>query len=906
MMRYVVSAALWLLAQGGVLAGSSVLMDFGTVQGAAGGNWNHLGAGTSLADLVDSSGTATTIDLTLRFHGSGAGYGGGAFNSEDPGAPEPFNVKNAYADGLYSNNHTEAGIDITLSELAPNTSYTITFYGGRNDGNWSDADVTVVVGSGDGGKVTHRAACSFVVTSDSSGGIRLNFVDDGSNVSSGANATLAAMSIEEVPNLLPTIGEFLADDYYVAAGDAVTLEWRSDKATSLVIDQGVGDVTGVGVDGSGSFTVNVEQTTTYTLTAANDEGAVTESVRVVVGDPRPNILFFLVDDMGWQDTSVPFHYDGSGNPVRGVYNDRYRTPSMETLAAQGRKFTNAYAYSICSPTRVSIMTGMHAARHHVTTWTHPETPQHTGGNSVAHLDSPADWRMAGMDAADIPLPKMLKQAGYRTIHAGKAHFGPNSEPSGDPRFLGFDVNIAGHGAGGPGSYLGSQNFSGTWRGAPAFWDVPGLDQYHIGNYGQEVFLTEALTLEMNREIERAVADGVPFFAYMSHYAVHVPWTNDERFTANYDGSEPGEPNLGGQELAFATIVEGVDKSLGDIMARLEQLGVADDTLVIFYSDNGSDLRDGREESVLRGYKGTKWEGAFRVPFIVGWAKLDGTNSFQQALPIPANTRDERVINCEDMFSTVAAVAGVAYDHDVDGYDLSPYFRGVEGELRPQQFIQHFPHGHGSDHFVVMRQGDWKIIHEYSNGTTQLFNLADDVGEATDVADQHPELVMSMTRHLIQELERYGAQYSRNVDTGGEIPPKLPNLPAVDVDEDGVADLTEDANQNGLVDPGETDPDNDNTDGDNVPDGDEARLGTDPLDAASRFDVLPIRHADGSIELRWPSAPGATFTIRSSHDLSDWSTVVADAVPAAGAGAVETSYVFAAGESGRRFFQVELN
>ncbi|MCP3976768.1 MAG: sulfatase-like hydrolase/transferase, partial [bacterium] len=240
-----------------------------------------------------------------------------------------------------------------------------------------------------------------------------------------------------------------------------------------------------------------------------------------------------------------------------------------------------------------------------------------------------------MDETDIALPALLQQAGYRTIHAGKAHFGPNSTFGGDPTNIGFDVNIAGHGAGGPGSYLGTANF-GT-----GIWHIPGLEAYH----GQDIFATEALTLEMNKAIEQSVTDGVPFFAYMAHYAVHGPFMEDTRFSANY-------PSLSGNTKAFATMIEGMDKSLGDIIAKLDQLGVAEDTLVIFLSDNSGDMTN----TPLRAKKGYRYEGGMRVPMIVGWAKPDGTNSFQASLPVPAASREDDIVACWDMFPTVAAVA----------------------------------------------------------------------------------------------------------------------------------------------------------------------------------------------------------------------------------------------------------
>ena len=249
---------------------------------------------------------------------------------------------------------------------------------------------------------------------------------------------------------------------------------------------------------------------------------------VATAAERPNILLFLVDDMGWQDTSVPLH------AKRTPLNDKFHTPSMERLAASGMKFTQAYSCSVCSPTRVSLITGMNAARHRVTNWTlHKDK-----GTDAAHptLTFPA-WNVNGVcsepgidrTAVATTLPMLLRNAGYRTIHVGKAHFGAFGTPGADPRNLGFDMNIAGHAAGGPGSYLGEQNFSGQWRRAANIWDVPGLEAYH----GRDIFLTEALTIEANKALDRAVADRKPFFLYMAHYAVHVPYAEDKRYYRKY-------------------------------------------------------------------------------------------------------------------------------------------------------------------------------------------------------------------------------------------------------------------------------------------------------------------------------------------------------------------------------------
>lgn len=211
---------------------------------------------------------------------------------------------------------------------------------------------------------------------------------------------------------------------------------------------------------------------------------------------KPNIVFFFVDDMGWQDTSEPFWKEAT------VLNGLYRTPNMERLADQGVKFTQAYACALRSPSRISLMTGMNAARHKVTNWT-----LRKGKSPDKRHDTmqPPEWNLNGLSMKPgtertvhaVTLPALLQTAGYRTIHVGKAHFAANDTPCEDPLTLGFDVNIAGHCAGGTGSYYGKNNFSDP---EDRIWDVPGLDKYH----GQDIHLTEALTREANMAVDKAV------------------------------------------------------------------------------------------------------------------------------------------------------------------------------------------------------------------------------------------------------------------------------------------------------------------------------------------------------------------------------------------------------------------
>ena len=190
---------------------------------------------------------------------------------------------------------------------------------------------------------------------------------------------------------------------------------------------------------------------------------------------QPNILLFLVDDMGVMDTSVPFLTDDAGRPVAHPLNKWYRTPGMERLAAQGLRYSQFYANSVCSPTRVTLMTGQSSARHTTTQYIKPES-KNTGSNG------PRAWNWKGLTKDSTTLPGLLSEAGYRTIHCGKAHFAPKGAEGQDPRVFGFDVNIAGCAYGLPGSYYGTKNFGAGGKRA-----VPGLEQYH----GKDIFLTEA-------------------------------------------------------------------------------------------------------------------------------------------------------------------------------------------------------------------------------------------------------------------------------------------------------------------------------------------------------------------------------------------------------------------------------
>ncbi len=438
--------------------------------------------------------------------------------------------------------------------------------------------------------------------------------------------------------------------------------------------------------------------------------------------------------------------------------------------------------------------------------------------------------------------------------------------------MGFDVNIAGSEIGHPGSYTGTYGQGGSRP-------VPHLEAYH--NSG--LFLTEVLTREMNLAIGDAVRDGAPFYAYLTHYAVHSPFQNDPRFTDNY-------PTLSGNARNYATMIEGMDKSLGDVLARLDALGVAEDTLVIFLSDNGGDAPLGdvnNSNAPLRHKKGSKYEGGVRVPLIAAWARPNPANPFQAALAIPPGSHEDDVVACFDLFPTLLGTAGVSFAHPIDGHDLRPYLRGEPGVHRPQELLIHFPHDHRTDYYTILRQGDWKLIYNYASNSYELYHLATDLGESVNRAPTEPERVMRMARTMARRLHEAGAQWPTLENSGTEDPFTMPVLPTVDVDADGLPDLDEDRNRNGLRDPGETDPDNEDSDHDRTRDGAELRTGTDPLDSGSSFHLQLAIDDTERIQLSWPSAPGALYRVESSTTLEEPWTTVKDDLPASVDGATTT-------------------
>jgi arylsulfatase A-like enzyme len=507
---------------------------------------------------------------------------------------------------------------------------------------------------------------------------------------------------------------------------------------------------------------------TNMLLAGVVAGSVAAAGTVSAGDAaperaKPNIILFVVDDMGWQDTSVPFY------SRRTPFNDRYRTPNMERLAAQGMKFTDYYAAGpVCTPTRVSMMTGWNPARTRVTNWTLRRDADTSGPHAALTLP---DWNVNGLSSTpETPracfapaLPAILRANGYRTIHVGKAHFGALGTPGEDPHNLGFDINIAGHAAGAPGSYLAEEGY-GKFLNKDHVWDVPGLDKY----YRRKTFLTEALTIEANREIDRAAAEGKPFFMNMAHYAVHVPFAADDRFFQKYL-----DAGLDRTEAMYAALIEGMDFSLGKIMDNLERHGIADNTILLFVSDNGGLSAHGRggekntHNAPLKSGKGSAYEGGIRVPLLVKWPGVVRPGSVCHAPVIS-----------DDLFATILNMAEVPdagkYVRSGDGVDLAPLLRQTGNMKKDRALLWHYPHvwgaeGPGIAPFSAVRVGDWKLIYFHADRRCELYNLAEDIGENHNLAAAQPDRVKRLAGVLRRRLKETGAQMPVEKATGQPVP-----------------------------------------------------------------------------------------------------------------------------------------
>lgn len=436
------------------------------------------------------------------------------------------------------------------------------------------------------------------------------------------------------------------------------------------------------------------------------------AVRCASATP-PNIVFILADDMGWRDLSC----------YGSTFNE---TPNIDKLAAQGMRFTQAYAAcSVCSPTRASIMTGKYPARLKLTDF--------IGGARTGDL-LPADY-LHQLPLREFTIAKALKDGGYATGQFGKWHLGGKGFL---PEDHGFDVSFgAGNGAGATPSHF----FPYTRKGAatrPAL--IPD------GKAGE--YLADRLTDEALHFIEEHRDE--PFFVYLPHYAVHIPLQAKEEMIAKYqqkkDAMKPAEgpaflpegKNTNKQvqdNPVYAGMMQSVDESVGRIMDKLKELKLEENTIVIFTSDNGGlSTAEGQPTSnlPLRAGKGWPYEGGVREPLIVRFP----------AVVKPGAVCDSPIIS-NDYFPTLLELADLPArpDQHVDGVNFAPLLRGEEPNDRTPLFW-HYPHysNQGGGPCGAVRVGDYKLIEWYENMRCELYNLRSDIGERNDLAATMPKKV----------------------------------------------------------------------------------------------------------------------------------------------------------------------
>ena len=446
--------------------------------------------------------------------------------------------------------------------------------------------------------------------------------------------------------------------------------------------------------------------------------------------PRPNVILVLVDDLGWIDTG----HMGS---------TFYETPSIDRLAAESTQFSSAYAASpVCSPTRASVMTGQHPARVRITDWIPGVDPKNRS------LLGPKDRHELPLDT--VTLAERFKAAGYATFYAGKWHLGTEGFY---PEDQGFDINRGGHHRGTPpGGYYSP-------------YENPRLEDGPAGEY-----LTDRLTDETIRFVSRERDE--PFFAMLAYYTVHTPIQASKRHVDYYtekaakladagDDSHTRERGawvkLRQDDDYYASMVAALDENIGRLLEALDAEGLSNNTIVVFTSDNGGlsafagakgYSRRATSNMPLRAGKGWLYEGGIRVPLLIRAPAVSA-----------AGSRSDVPVTSADLAPTLLDLAGIeATDAGFDGMSLRKLLQG-RGDLDRDAVYFHYPHYHasGSVPSAAIRSGEWKLIHFFETGASELYRLSDDIGEQNDLAATMPDRAAALENRLLEWLEAVDAQ-----------------------------------------------------------------------------------------------------------------------------------------------------
>ena len=442
----------------------------------------------------------------------------------------------------------------------------------------------------------------------------------------------------------------------------------------------------------------------------------------------PNVVLFLVDDLGWRDLGC------QGAEV-------YETPAADRLASEGVRFTQAYAACpVCSPSRAALMTGKTPARvgftgHITATGKHRYPPQGRIVPPDDNLNLPHD---------ETTLAEALAKAGYVSASMGKWHLGG---PDYWPRHQGFDVNVAGHTHGSPSSYW----FPYLDPSKPWNPDMPNLDGGRPGEYLTDRLTAEAVAfVEENRDR--------PFFLYLTHYTVHTPLQAPPDLVEKYRRKLARTPAP--VHPTYAAMVETADDSLGRILAVLDRLGLEDNTLVVLTSDNGG-LNDVTENAPLRAGKGYLYEAGIRVPLIVRWP---GRAPAGRTIGVP--------VVGTDLFATIAEAAGASAKTAADSRSLVPLLTGAAEQLAGDLYW-YYPHysPQAKQPGAAIRAGDWKLIEHYDPPAVELYDLSEDPSESQDRAQAAPDVRDRLLEKLHAALASAGTRmHTANPDFQPEAAP----------------------------------------------------------------------------------------------------------------------------------------
>lgn len=448
---------------------------------------------------------------------------------------------------------------------------------------------------------------------------------------------------------------------------------------------------------------------------------------------EPNIVFILVDDLGYNDVGF-------------MGSEYYETPNLDKLASKGMIFTNGYANSaVCSPSRASLMTGKFTANHGITDWIGAPAGEAWRNYKRYSKLLPADYEHQ-LSKEMTTLPEALKEAGYTTFFAGKWHLG-SAEENSLPTDHGFDFNKGGYHVGGP--------YSGGYFSP---FENPFMEDF---SDEKGMSLSMKLAKETNMFIEAHKEE--KFLAYLSFYAVHAPIQTSEKKWARYrDKAEAMGIDSVGFEMervlparkhqdnpVYAGLIEQMDDAVGAVLTKLEELGLSENTIIVFTSDNGG-VVSGDNYSTnldpLRGGKGYQFEGGTRIPYLVyvPWLNNNGAKNHTPVAGI-------------DFYPTLLEFAGITPNYEaLDGTSIRPLLEGEN--LEERSLYWHYPHygNQGGEPNSSIRKGDWKLIHYWEDGHDELYNLASDLGEENDLAAVNPTKTAELSKELLTWLEERNA------------------------------------------------------------------------------------------------------------------------------------------------------